>query len=59
MNSEPEWNVSEEKTDACILGLRKSEKINSETTTEKTQTEKMLVNNDLDRNKKVGQTKRI
>ena len=59
MNSEPEWNFSEKKTDACILGLRKSKKINSETNTEKTQTEKMLVNNDLDRNKKVGQTKLI
>lgn len=53
MNSEPEWNVSEDKTDVYMLGLRKSETSDSKTLTEKYLEEK--TKNDLDRNKKVGQ----
>lgn len=48
MNSEPEWNVSEDKTDVYMLGLRKSETSDSKTLTEKYLEEK--TKNDLDRN---------
>lgn len=40
MNSEPEWNVSEEKTDAYMLGLIRSEKRDSRTLIEKYREEK-------------------
>lgn len=35
MNSEPEWNVSEDQTDVCMLGLRGSEILDNRTLTEK------------------------
>lgn len=40
MNFEPEWNVSENKTDVCMLGLRKTGSPDTKTLIEKYKEEK-------------------